>query len=656
MPIKVSVVIPVHNPGNYIEDCIASLLRQSLPSDEYEAIFVNDGSTDETPERLDQLAAEYPHMHVIHQEASGWSGKPRNVGIAAAKGEFIQFVDNDDWLGDEALERMYNFGVQNSADVIVGKMAGKGRPVPRELFRKNRPYANVENAPLIDSRTPHKMFRKDFLDRHNLRYMEGRRRLEDHVFVTEAYLRADNVSVLSDYICYYHLKRDDASNAGFQRFDPVGYFKNLREALDVVEELTEPGPLRDKLFRRWLRVEMVERTRGLRLLKLPADYRQELFNEIHKVVIERFGPGVAAGMQPTQQIVAGLIAANRLDDIEKFAEWEKGIKASGMLESLSWDNGKLSIAFTAEYTSGGAPVTFRADGDKDLLAPPLPQSILDVIALAGADTSAPLGKSKVDLVVRERDTAAEFFQPVELTREKAAVEGRDGYFRQLLRATAKVDPLTAANGAELDDGIWDVLIRISSCGWAKEARLGSVRSDDARQGRTGALVGSRQRLVLPYWTDPHGNLSLDIGQKTNRLTYDLAAVASAEATVTGDLARLTAVLPLHVPGRADVTLKLTGLRASRTSTVPAVLADRPAGGAELSADLPLRDLADGQWRLGLTLPAAGKEKSVALALALRADCGTLVVKPVAAVAEPPVPARKSTLRRLAGKLRRALMK
>lgn len=298
MPIKVSVVIPVYNPGKYIEDCITSLLRQSLPDDEYEAIFVNDGSTDDTPARLDRLAAEHANMHVIHQEASGWSGKPRNVGIAAAKGEFIQFVDNDDWLGDEALERMYGYGVENKADVVVGKMVGKGRGVPRELFRKNRPHANVDNAPLIDSLTPTRCSARNSSTGTTSATWRGAAWLEDHVFVTEAYLRAENISVLSDYLCYYHVKRDDASNAGFQRFDPVGYFKNLREALDVVEELTEPGPLRDKLFRRWLRNEMVERMRGQRLLKLPEDYRRELFDEIHKVVVERFGPGVAAGLPP----------------------------------------------------------------------------------------------------------------------------------------------------------------------------------------------------------------------------------------------------------------------------------------------------------------------------------------------------------------------
>ncbi|MFG2783244.1 glycosyltransferase family 2 protein [Streptomyces prunicolor] len=669
MPIKVSVVIPVYNPGKYIEDCITSLLRQSLPDDEYEAIFVNDGSTDDTPARLDRLAAEHANMHVIHQEASGWSGKPRNVGIAAAKGEFIQFVDNDDWLGDEALERMYSYGVENKADVIVGKMVGKGRGVPRELFRKNRPHANVDNAPLIDSLTPHKMFRKEFLDRHNLRYMEGRRRLEDHVFVTEAYLRAENISVLSDYLCYYHVKRDDASNAGFQRFDPVGYFKNLREALDVVEELTEPGPLRDKLFRRWLRNEMVERMRGQRLLKLPEDYRREVFDEIHKVVVERFGPGVAAGLPPAQQIVAALIGAGRFADIEEFARWESGIKASGTLDSLSWDTGVLTVGFTATLTSGGEPLTFRNDGRQDLLVPSLSQDSMEAVALLGADTSAPLGKSRADLVLRERTSGAEFFQPVELTREKVAVKGQEGHFRQVLRAGSRVDPLSAANGAGLDAGIWDVLVRISSCGWSKETRLGAVRSQAAGRGRGGAVVGSPAHLVLPYWTDPHGNLSLDVDQRTDRLPYEFAGLAPVDVTVTTEPGRLAVVLPFHVQGEHAAALKLTDVASGRTVALPATLIARVTGDADLNADLPFGELADGRWRLELTLPSTGAGEPVALPLALDVSAsGGVVVKRLAAFAadlaakDPgrrrpaPRPAGSTILRRAAGKLRRALKK
>ena len=325
MSLKVSVVVPVYNPGSYIEDCINSLVNQSLPADEYEVCFVDDGSTDGTPARLDRLAGEHPNVRVIHQEPSGWSGRPRNTGVDATTGEYVMFVDNDDYLGPEALQRMYAYGVANRADVVVGKMAGKGRPVPLELFRENRPQATVRDAPLIDSLTPHKMLRREFLNRTGLRFREGRRRLEDHVYVAEAYLRAENVAVLSDYVCYYHVKRDDAANAGFRPIEPVGYFGNLREALDVVDTWTEPGPLRDRLHRRWLRNEIVERLRGRRLLAMDPDYRREMFREMRRTA-ERFGPGVAAGLAPVQRAVAGLLTAGRLGDIEVLAAWEVTVR------------------------------------------------------------------------------------------------------------------------------------------------------------------------------------------------------------------------------------------------------------------------------------------------------------------------------------------
>ncbi|WP_405962584.1 glycosyltransferase [Streptomyces sp. NBC_00723] len=631
MPVKVSVIVPVYNPGPYIEDCLASLLRQSLPPDEYEVIFVDDGSTDATPARLDAAAAEDSRIRVVHQENSGWAGKPRNVGIDVSRGEYVMFVDNDDHLGDEALERMYAYGVAHDADVVVGKMAGKGRGVPVELFRVNRPHATVENAPLIDSLTPHKMLRRAFLDRTGLRFPEGRRRLEDHVFVTEAYLRADNVSVLSDYVCYYHVRRDDASNAGFQRFDPVGYFKNLREALDVVERYTEPGPLRDKLFRRWLRVEMVERLRGRRFLGLPEDYRRELFEEIHSVVVERFGPGVAAPLQPTQRVVAALAADGRYDDVVAFAEWEAGVGLAVDPEDVTWQGGVLRIAFAAELTHDGGPMTFPSAGGSPQWPP---RDVAEAVRWLGTDTVGRFDRATPDLLLRERASSAQYFQPVEVVRETVPA-GDGSRVRLVLRATATIDPATALSGGPAGEGLWDVFVRVGLGGWTKELRLGPAPRHGRPVPPAGVIGG---RVVLPYWTDQYASLALDVGHAGRRLGLD--RVAAEDVAVAED--RLHVVLPLHVPEAADVLLRLTGAKSGGSREVFGTLSP----GGRLAAVLPVGDLLGRTWLTTVCLtPDAEGSRFHPLPFALHvASDGVLVV---------PAP-QPAGVRRLARRVRRAL--
>ncbi|WP_406005332.1 glycosyltransferase family 2 protein [Streptomyces sp. NBC_00637] len=631
MPVKVSVIVPVYNPGPYIEDCLASLLRQSLPPDEYEVIFVDDGSTDATPALLDAAAAEDSRIRVLHQENSGWAGKPRNVGIEVSRGEYVMFVDNDDHLGDEALERMYDYGVANDADVVVGKMAGRGRAVPVELFRTNRPHATVENAPLIDSLTPHKMVRREFLDRIGLRFPEGRRRLEDHVFVTEAYLRAGNVSVLGDYVCYYHVRRDDAANAGFQRFDPVGYFKNLREALDVVERYTEPGVLRDRLFRRWLRVEMVERLRGTRFLGLPEDYRRELFEEIHGVVVERFGPGVAAALQPAQRVVAALAAEGRYDDVVAFAEWEAGVALALDPEDVTWQGGVLRIAFAAELTHDGGPMTFPSAGGSPQWPP---RDVAEAVRWLGTDTVGRFDRAVPDLLLRERASSAQYFQPVGVVRETVPA-GDGSQVRLVLRATATIDPATALSGGPAGEGLWDVFVRIGLGGWTKELRLGPA----PRHGRPvppAAVVAGR--VVLPYWTERYASLALDVGHAGRRL--GLGRVAAEDVTVAED--RLHVVLPLHVPETADVLLRLAGAKSGGSREVFGTLSP----GGRLSAVLPVGDLLGGTWLATVCLtPDADAARFHPLPFALHvASDGVLVV---------PAP-QPAGVRRLARRVRRVL--
>ena len=107
-----------------------------------------------------------------------------------ARGEFVYFVDNDDWLEPDALERLHATAVRDGADIVIGKVVGHGKRVPRELFRENLHAVPFDSAKLLGLLTPHKLFRRALLDEHGIRFPEGRRRLEDHLFVVHAYFHA----------------------------------------------------------------------------------------------------------------------------------------------------------------------------------------------------------------------------------------------------------------------------------------------------------------------------------------------------------------------------------------------------------------------------------------------------------------------------------
>src|SRR3954447_21364658 len=204
--VKVSVVVPVYNPGEYIGPLLASLLAQSLPAGECELVFVDDGSTDGTAERLAALAAEHAHVRFAAIPRSGWPGRPRNVGIDLARGEYVFLADHDDRLGVEALERLYAMAVADDADVVIGKVVGHGKGVPRDVFRRNRHGLTAAEVP-FSLLAPHKLFRRAFLEEQGLRFPEERRRLEDHAFVVPAFFAARRISILADYPCYHWDRR-----------------------------------------------------------------------------------------------------------------------------------------------------------------------------------------------------------------------------------------------------------------------------------------------------------------------------------------------------------------------------------------------------------------------------------------------------------------
>lgn len=114
--IKVSVIVPVYNVEKYLEECVDSLIGQTLK--EIEILLIDDGSTDSSGEICDRYAQAYENISVIHK-SNGGLGDARNVGFSNAKGKYVYFIDSDDYLELGALEYLYEEAEKNQLDVIL---------------------------------------------------------------------------------------------------------------------------------------------------------------------------------------------------------------------------------------------------------------------------------------------------------------------------------------------------------------------------------------------------------------------------------------------------------------------------------------------------------------------------------------------------------
>ena len=138
--IKVSIIVPVYNAEKYLKECLDSLVRQTLS--DIEIIIIDDGSKDHSGSICEEYAAKDCRFHVIHKENEGL-GYARNTGITAAKGEYIGFVDADDYVDQRMFEKLYRFASEHRADYVRCEhnlVDTGGKEIPREKYKLRTGY------------------------------------------------------------------------------------------------------------------------------------------------------------------------------------------------------------------------------------------------------------------------------------------------------------------------------------------------------------------------------------------------------------------------------------------------------------------------------------------------------------------------------------
>lgn len=202
---KLSIVIPVYNVEKYIAKCLLSCINQDILASDYEIIVVNDGTPDNSMEIVKGLAKSHSNIHVLNQQNQGLSAA-RNNGFAIAKGEYVWFVDSDDWIEENCLKRISNL-LTNNLDILQLQYrltyddSSLNKDVERTIIDG---VVNGESQTLVGglpAPAQFSIYRAEFLRKHNLKFVRGIYH-EDSEFKPRAVYLAETIT--SDNIVSYN--------------------------------------------------------------------------------------------------------------------------------------------------------------------------------------------------------------------------------------------------------------------------------------------------------------------------------------------------------------------------------------------------------------------------------------------------------------------
>jgi glycosyltransferase involved in cell wall biosynthesis len=205
---KLSIIIPMYNVELYIERCLISCLKQDISCEDYEIIVVNDGSPDGSLQIAERIAKDYNNITIISQPNGGLS-TARNTGLSVAKGEYVWFIDSDDWIKENCLKELITTLYEKDLDALV---INGIRVINEDLFKNpSREFADsilsgkeylaltrVNCAAVIT------IYKKSILKGNNVFFMEGIYH-EDEEFTPRAYYFIDRIGIKNYYYYYNYL-------------------------------------------------------------------------------------------------------------------------------------------------------------------------------------------------------------------------------------------------------------------------------------------------------------------------------------------------------------------------------------------------------------------------------------------------------------------
>ena len=226
MNIKISLIMPVYNVEKYIEKAIDSVLNQTFK--EFELIIINDGSTDKSGKICDNYCNIDKRIKVIHTENNGQSAA-RNIGIKNSIGEYIGFVDSDDFIDENMYAELYSSCIEEDSEIAI---IGLREVTEENICIKQYIPNSVSLVEIMKRAYPcNKLIKRSLFLENNLKFIEGKY-YEDVDLISKLFLKANKVSIVNK-ITYNYLKRcgSTTSNRDEKILDNIWAYISVKEFL-----------------------------------------------------------------------------------------------------------------------------------------------------------------------------------------------------------------------------------------------------------------------------------------------------------------------------------------------------------------------------------------------------------------------------------------
>lgn len=322
---KVSIIVPIYNVEKYLDRCMESLLNQTLK--DIEIIMVDDGSPDRCPQMCDEYARKDSRVKVIHKENAGL-GYARNSGLEVATGEYVAFVDSDDFVDTKMYEKLYFKAKEHSLDAIFcgfrkefspnrflsvsecseyKEYSGKDMNGLTLDFISAPPYHKEEY--IHDMSVWHSVYKRDLIEKHSIRFVSEREYAsEDIPFQIDFLKHSTKVGFIPDVFYHYCYNQGSLTKSfNIEKFEKV---KALYRLLSQKEQAYETNALRSKrLFIGYVRAMI----RLIVSLNIP---KKEKLENLHVIFCDGLWNEMRSSYKPSylpmhQRIMSLLIYKNK---------------------------------------------------------------------------------------------------------------------------------------------------------------------------------------------------------------------------------------------------------------------------------------------------------------------------------------------------------